>query len=287
MYQVKTLEKFPLEKLYQTFMKAFSDYAVPFNQDFSQYENMLKRRSYQPEISVGAFQEDQLVGFVLSGLRKIEGQWTAYDLMTGIEPESRGKGLSNQMMTAIMEAYVEAGVEEYQLEVLQENTTAYHLYEKQGMTIRRSFSVMQAQKELVPPDKSISQLYFVEKLSPEEWDLVETFADAPDSWQNARQSVENVAELFDVVLAKIDNRIVGHGIVERATGDVPQLAVAKNARRQGIGQDLLAAIQTHSQKPLRLVNIDTSLVEMLQFLTNLGFTETTNQYEMVMTITTE
>lgn len=284
MYQVKTLEDFPLEKLYQTFLKAFSDYAVPFNQNFTQYQNMLKRRSYQPEISVGAFQDDQLIGFVLSGLRKIDGQWTAYDLMTGIEPESRGKGLSNQMMTAIMAAFVKNGVTRYQLEVLQENTTAYHLYEKQGMTIRRSFSVMEAQKELLPPDKSVSQLHFVEKLSSAEWDLVETFTDAPDSWQNARQSVENVAELFDVVLAKIADEIVGYGIVERETGDVPQLAVAKKARRQGIGQEILAALQTHSQKPLRLVNIDTRLVEMLQFLTNLGFSETTSQYEMMMAI---
>lgn len=138
MIHYQTLENTPIETLFQTFSEAFSDYPVRFNHTMEDYKNMVKRRGFDGKVSVGAFQEGELVGFVLNGIRDIEGVSTAYDVMTGIVPTSRNQGLSKEMFHLVIQTLAETGVEQYILEVLQENKKAFDIYQKQGFKVVRS-----------------------------------------------------------------------------------------------------------------------------------------------------
>lgn len=48
--------------VYQCFLEAFSDYAVPMRPARAPFEEMLRRRGYCPEVSVAAFDEGRMVG---------------------------------------------------------------------------------------------------------------------------------------------------------------------------------------------------------------------------------
>lgn len=283
MIHYQTLEKIPVETLYQTFLEAFSDYAVQFQLSLEEYKNMLKRRGFTPEVSVGVFHNKELVGFVLNGLREIEGHLTAYDVMTGIVPSSRKQGLSKEMFRFVLQTFSEAGVMQYILEVLQENRTAFDIYQKQGFRIVRSFDVFKLEQKISGPKKEMSNIVFVTELSDENWALVETFWESSPSWQNAIASIKNTPDAFFYALATIDRKIVGYGIVDKKTGDVPQLAVHGKYQNLGIEQQLLATLQDKTESStLSLVNIDTELKDKIELLQTIGFKRTTSQYEMIL-----
>lgn len=46
------LDNVDIETIYKTFLSAFNDYAVPINVPYLQFKHMLKRRGYNPQISV-------------------------------------------------------------------------------------------------------------------------------------------------------------------------------------------------------------------------------------------
>lgn len=278
----QTLEKISVEELYHTFLEAFSDYAMQFQLSLEDYRNMLKRRGFQPEVSIGAFHDDKLVGFVLNGLRKIESQITAYDVMTGIVPSSRKQGLSKEMFRFALVTFAEADVKQYILEVLQENKTAFDIYQKQGFKIVRSFDVFKLEQPIESPQKGISKIEFVPELSDEQWAFIQTFWESTPSWQNAIESIKNSSETFSYALATIEGDIVGYGIVDKKTGDVPQLAVHKKYRKKGIEQQLFSALLAKTKSPvLSLVNVDTQMKTFIELLQDIGFKRTTSQYEMI------
>ena len=67
MFNYKTLENTNIEILHEAFLSAFSDYQVKMNFPFWKFQQMLQRRGYISEISIGAFKNHVLVGFVLNG----------------------------------------------------------------------------------------------------------------------------------------------------------------------------------------------------------------------------
>jgi GNAT superfamily N-acetyltransferase len=64
------------------------------------------------------------------------------------------------------------------------------------------------------------------------------------------------------------------------TGDLPMLAVAPHARRQGLGTRLLNAAATRADKPLRILNVDDRNAEIGAFLEKCGAARYVKQFEM-------
>lgn len=84
MYTYRTLENTAIETLHQAFLKAFSDYQVKMNLPLWKFQQMLVRRGYSADISMGAFDKDDMVGFILNGLRQWNNKLTVYDTGTGV-----------------------------------------------------------------------------------------------------------------------------------------------------------------------------------------------------------
>src|SRR5213079_273990 len=93
----------------------------------------------------------------------------------------------------------------------------------------------------------------------------EPWLDMSPSWQNSIRSIERAAEPY---VAFGDERAIV--VVFPSNGDVPLFAVHPDARRQGIGRELLHLAARRASKPLRIMNIADDAHGINAFLERVG-----------------
>ena len=282
MFIYKSLEGVSIEVLHKAFVEAFSDYQVKIDLPLWKLQQMLQRRGYLPEKSMGAFKDEVLVGFILNGYRKWNGRPTVYDAGTGVIPEYRKQGLTTNIFQKVLELLKDDGVEQYLLEVIQQNTAAYELYRKKGFEITRTFSCYKLDKSNFKLQNTFS-IEHVDGFTAAEWTHLREFWDFNPSWQNSIESVCALSGEFCYSIVRFDNKIVGYGIIEKKTGDIPQIAVDRNYRRKGIAKNILSDIISNTEaSKVAVINVDDSSKVSKDFLSALGFLHYVDQYEMIM-----
>lgn len=276
--EFKTLEKTRIEAVHEAFVDAFSDYQVKMDLPLEKFQKMMKRRGFSPALSMGAFEEDKLVGFVLNGCRDYQGRKTVYDMGTGVVKEYRRQGITSRILEELTVLLKENGVEQYLLEVLQENTSAYELYLKQGFRVTRGFHCYRIRKgnpDQPSPYTIVSEKPSVGASFSDFWDFV-------PSWQNGVDSVKAAEDTFTCLVVKEADVVVGYGLIDQKTGDIPQLAVKKTHRRRGIGRQLLSALLEETAAPQGVfLNIEDTMETMISFVLHEGGEYTVSQYEMI------
>jgi ribosomal protein S18 acetylase RimI-like enzyme len=84
-----------------------------------------------------------------------------------------------------------------------------------------------------------------------------------------------------VVCAYRGSELVAYGIIEPATEDIPQLAVAPSMRRQGLGREILRQLLAHAATEyVKVVNVPTDSTGVVAFLESCAFVNAGGQYEM-------
>lgn len=279
MINFQILNNISNETLHKVFLDAFSDYQVKIDLPFWKFQQMLQRRGYHSEISIGAFEEERLIGFVLNGLRNWNGKATAYDLGTGVVAEFRRQGITSDMLLHIKKQLQVNQVEQYLLEVIKSNQSAVQLYQKQGFEIQREFSCFQLDK-----DKFISKTSCkVERIKRIDLEQLKEFWDFKPSWQNSIASIGTMPDAFIYYIVRFENIIVGYGIIDKKTGDIPQIAVNKNYRGNGIASSIMTEIVKNSEsQKISVLNVETQLKPIEDFLVKSGFTYQVGQYEMLL-----
>ena len=277
----QTLENTKWDVLHQAFAEAFSDYQVKIDLPYWKFEQMLVRRGFCPEASLGAFEDGRLVGFVLNGLRDWHGKKTAYDLGTGVVKEYRRQGLTSVMLQDVKALLKHKNTEQYLLEVIKTNESALALYLKQGFEIQREFACFRMEK---------SRHVFhangkVERAEGIDFDRAKEFWDFDPSWQNAVDSMKAVPEAFAYVTARSGEEMAGYGIVDMRTGDIPQIAVQKAHRGKGIALRILAELAKSTEaSTLSVLNVQEGIKPMEDFLLGAGFDLHVGQYEMLLVL---
>jgi len=91
------LDKTPLSILTSCFNLAFSDYFVKFNAT----EDYLRDRWFAADVdfslSAGVMDKNELVGFIINGVREWNGIQSAFNVGTGVIPSCRGNRLTEKM----------------------------------------------------------------------------------------------------------------------------------------------------------------------------------------------
>lgn len=281
MLEYRTLNKTSIETLHKAFLDAFSDYQIEMDLPIERLKQMLQRRGYVPEISIGAFKNDLLVGFILNGLRNWNGKKTVYDIGTGVIIDYRRQGITSSMLLNVKEILKQKQVEQYLLEVIQSNTSALQFYKKEGFKVKRNFSCFALDKRRYVPLKE----YKVEHTNRMEWEQLTEFWDFEPSWQNSIDSIKVVSEEFGYSNVRFENTIVGYGVINKRTGDIPQIAVNKHYRGKGIARSIITDLikNTESHK-ISVLNVDDQSKCTIDFLTELGFEHIIGQYEMLLKI---
>lgn len=269
-----------LVDLHRAFLKAFSDYQVPIDLPFLKFENMLLRRGYAADLSLGAFLGNELVGFVLNGQRLWNASNTLYDCGTGVVPDYRRQGITTNLFKITRDLLREKEIEQYLLEVIQTNTSAVNLYNKQGFELIRSLSCYRLDRQdfkVYTHDYKVK----VEDLNLIDWDTLRSFWDIQPSWQNSIDSVMAVPQSFQLVTANCRGQIVGYGLIDRQSADIAQMAVHKEYRRKGIGTALIEKLfQSTVSTQVFITNVDDGGEGFIAFLSGIGFQNVVNQFEM-------
>lgn len=279
MIEYRTLKDTPLDRIHQAFVDAFSDYQVKMDLPFWRFEQMLIRRGFCPDASMGAFDGAELVGFVLNGLREWKGKPTAYDLGTGVVPSYRRQGITSSILKKIKALLFDMHIAQYLLEVLTVNESAFSLYQKQGFAVQREFACFRCSKEQL----AAGSVGCVVRIDDLDLDPLKSFWDFDPSWQNAMASVHALRDAFACVAAKAGDEIIGYGLIDKKSGDIPQLAVSRAHRRSGIGRSILWGLAKATESgTIGVLNIEAGEKHIIDFLLASGFTAHVSQYEMLL-----
>jgi ribosomal protein S18 acetylase RimI-like enzyme len=269
--------------IHATFLRAFSDYAVPADFDRSTLERLMVRRGTDLSASVGAFDDGNMVAVMAVAVREFERILSAYDVFTGVLPSHRGQRLAGRMFDTVRGPLVKRGVRQFLLEVIESNTGAIKAYERTGFVTRRQLNCFEvpaaALRPVGPPDGVI-----IERGEGPDWSNWRPWRSWPVSWQNSAASIEAAVEEVRILFAYAAGERVGYAIVVPAARDLPQLVVRPGWRRRGVGTALLAEAtrQMPEEETLRVINIDATALPDLAFFARFGEASLPAQREMLL-----
>jgi ribosomal protein S18 acetylase RimI-like enzyme len=281
---IKSLETTSFGQLFNAFSKAFKDYEMQVTHD--ELYKMIHRRGYNAKLSFGAFNDDDLVSFTLNGTGIYNDLLTAYDTGTGTLESFRGNKLAGKIFNHSISFLKYAGVNQYLLEVLQHNKTAVKVYKDFGFKVSREFLYYVLPEKTIKYKHDISaKAVEITSITLEQCIKNQSFNDYEPSWQNSFESISRDLNSFRIRGVLINSELAGYCISEPTTGDITQLAVHKEFRRNGIGYSLLKdAIDGISHHSFKIINVDTRCQSMISFLSSCGIESKGKQYEMILTL---
>lgn len=261
MIAIRSLAGVSFETMTAAFNDAFSDYDIPAKYTTEYLTNLVTRRGYRPDLAVGAFDGDRLVGFVFNCLDGDE----AYNSGTGVVISHRRQGIARELM---QRSVATLPAKRYILEVIETNARAAALYRDLGFVETRR---LQCWTYAASSEQRVASGFSPARGSP--LAARQGWFDMRPSWQNSIASLRRASEPYEVLG---DDR--GFVVVFPSNGDVPLLAVRGDQRRRGVGRSLLSAAANHIGKPLRIMNVEDRFEP---FLERVGAKKLVRQIEMV------
>ncbi len=279
--QIRTLSGTSVETIHEAFIDAFSEYEVPIDMPVEKLREMMVTRDLNPDWSVGCFDGDLLVGFILTGYREKDGVKTCYDGSTGVIKAYQRKGVGEMMLKELLQLLKEKGVSRFVLEVLENNTPAINLYEKYGFAKTRKLECFEIEKlKLRPvPDRGFGVSVVNPATVVEKEKKYNLFT---PTWQNEIQSVINIKENYTLVSLSCTNRLLCYGYVHKTKGDIPQIGILEEWKNWGLEAHLINELAKHTEsKNLIVLNVEENnyLTEVLK---KQEFSNFVNQFEMIL-----
>lgn len=259
---------------------AFADYIEPFQLNATQLEFKMTSENILPEWSVGVYEADRLIAFIMHGVRTSDGKIVLYNAGTGVLPEYRGQGLVGKMYHYLQPYFEENQVHQLVLEVIENNESAIRAYEKDGFVIHRKLLCFSGELQTIP---HLSTATAIKPLQDFLYQDFQSFWDITPSWQSAIPSM--LVEKPIALGAFMDAKLVGYVLFSPVKKRIYQLAVAAEYRRRGIGTQILAEVQKQmSNEKIEINNLDESAESLKLFLEKQGLINDINQFEMVKNI---
>lgn len=273
----RLLSNIDLQQLYTTFNAAFASYFVKFQPTEEEFHYRLKNKIRMDySVSAGAYDGDQLVGFIIHTSNIYQGIPTAYNGGTGVLPGFRNQKVAEEIYEYLIPKIQTKFLGRILLEVIESNDSAIKLYEKIGFTFSRKMRCF----------KQTHKLDFLKNETPTELgninELDFSFNDFEPSF------IDSEAHLLEgnekVLVCKIEGELAGFAVFQPHLGRISQLSVARKYRGLSIGKSLLYNIQKHTDKKLTIMNIPEDQESFHLFLKRCGFENQINQFEMELII---
>ncbi len=271
--EYRTLEGVSITDIHDAFVDAFGSYEVPMSLSVAELSAILDSRDVSLQLSVGCFDTDALVGFVLVGVRDGARGRVTYDAATGVRQGHQSKGIGSGMLHALWAQLRAAGAVSFQLEVLENNSAAQTLYERHGCTITRRFVCVRTGRN---PDHRLPEGWVVRTELPEGIDEAMYNGYVP-SWQQAIASTRGA----HIVVRTEGSVPVAYGIIQSTSGSVMQLGIHPDWRSTIPVAEVVQAVASQTRAELlRFVNVEAGSW-MADELTELRWEVFLYQYEMV------
>ena len=279
--QVRLLSGIPVEMIHEAFVDAFSEYEVKLDMPLEKLVEMMKTRDLNPDFSVGCFDGEKLVGFILTGYRETGGKKTCYDGGTGVIKAYQRKGIGEMMLKELLQLLKNKEISRFVLEVLENNIPAINLYEKYGFVKTRKLHCFEIDKDKLRPvpDRGFGITVTTPTIIAENEEKYSLFA---PTWQNEMQSVINVSENYSLVTLSCTGRVLCFGYIHKTKGDIPQISILENWKNWGLEAHLINELAKHTEsKKLIVLNVEAENY-LGETLLKLGFINFINQWEMVL-----
>ncbi|MCJ7933387.1 MAG: GNAT family N-acetyltransferase [Chryseobacterium sp.] len=274
--EFKNLAHSSIEDILFTFNLSFSDYIVPFHLTKEQLVSKINFERIDLNLSAGAFEGGQLVGFILIAEKEENGQRMLYNAGTGVIPESRGKGLVRKMYDFVLGK--ERKTDILILEVIEGNEPAIRAYENLGFTVVRKLLCFHGNINPAQGNPDV----VIQELEEFQWETFRSFWDIEPSWQGSVFILDQMQKDCTVLGAYEKGKLVGYTVYNPALRKIYQIAVDKNYRQQGIGTMLLGAIGARNNgQPVSFNNVDNASEAASIFLEKkIGLKNWVSQFEM-------
>jgi len=283
-YSYRFFNESDLPVIHQAFLKAFADYLVDTSYMTQEVLGMRAiKNGIDFDLSIGSFYGSELIGFTLTGIDYRKGVKSAFDIVTGIVKDHRGKGLAKEMFNQILEKSRTKNIDQFILEVIQENASAIKAYEKSDFKIERELTCFQIERENFPASLRKTDGLEIVPNSSSLYDYNE-FLDWEPSWENSLNSISRIPDRKEIFTAYYNKKAVGFIVYYPLLNWIMSLAVDKSSRRKGIGSHLLNHVLLNIDSKItsvKILNVDGNDKVMHNFLISFGFKTITSQYEMI------
>lgn len=267
-------------QLCNTFNLAFSDYIVPIHLTPSLMEQKIFGENLKMDYSIGAFNSEELGGFILHGVDHPTQPTRLYNGGTGVIPSYRKQRLVQKMYDQFLPGYKEKGIRKISLEVISTNLAAIKAYENSGFVKTRRINSHKGDARIEKWNREVK----IERMPHPNWEQLGAFIDMEPTWANSFPSLKREGALTTTWVAELNGQTVGYISIHMSSRRIRSIGVAKDFRRQGIGSALLQHAGVEVGNPLTIINIDENNPEISAFLEKAGLKHYLWQYEMVLDI---
>jgi len=265
--EIKPLNHVSFSKIMTCFLKAFENYYVPMPTTHAYYKKRWAAAKVDYELSFGAFDKKELVGFILHAVDEREGNKIAFNTGTGVIPAYRGKKLVKTIYEFALPILKANGINQSKLEVITANKAAIRAYERIGFQIDRTFNCYNGPFEI--PVKFNVKL---NEKALKDIDLTSLVHSATYSWDNQNASLQMNAHCYFEVIE--DSKAIGYFIIDTSSNYIVQWEAESNSWLK-----LMAGIHQISGA-VKINNVDTRLNEKIAVLKQIKIPLVINQYEM-------
>lgn len=276
MITFQTLENISTDKILEVFNLAFSDYIIPFSLTKEKLEAKVKSESIRLEFSVGAFENEQLIGFILHGFDVVDNLKVVYNGGTGVIPSKRGNKVTEKMYEYILPLLHQNKIDKVLLEVITTNEAAIKTYKRIGFKTTRLLNCFKGTISLPGNNRKFE----IRELEIFDWKKVYSFWDVKPSWQNSITAMEKLKSSNVSVGILEEEKLLGYTIYNPELKRIHQISVDKDNRKRGVGRQLLEYISKNHATDISIINVDDSSGETLKFLNDAGLKISVKQYEM-------
>jgi ribosomal protein S18 acetylase RimI-like enzyme len=250
--EIKTLKGIETNEILNAFNESFSDYFIPFRLTEEQLVSKMLADKVDLSLSVGVFENGNLIAFILHGFDNINNEKIIYNGGTGVIPKKRGSGLTKQMYHFILPVLKEKGINKLFLEVISENIQAIKSYKKSNYKVERELLCYKGEISISKVNNNLE----INKLQDYNWNLMQSFWDISPTWQNSNNVVNELRNTNISLGAYIKNQLVGYIIYNPNNKRLQQIAVNKNFRQRKIASTLMWKLIEEYGNTFSIINVE-------------------------------
>ncbi|MFA7100326.1 MAG: GNAT family N-acetyltransferase [Bacilli bacterium] len=272
-YEISSLKNHSFAEIAECFNVAFSDYFLKTEMNEQRFKSYCLSNHVALELSIGAFLNGKMVGFILNATDTYQNKRVIYDAGTGVIKEARGEHLLDTMFDAVIGLCKEQGITHYYLEVLQNNDKALYLYKNRGFQICRNYNLYMG--DFVAPFNPNEIV--VKQLEPDDTLNLQAMYLYEPSFPCTKNTLLRNISLYNIYHYYIHEKKVAYVIATKTNHVVMQLGCLKGNEHQL--ESLLGYISQFSHN-LSIFNVDDSCTFLVDSLANHHLTLYAKQYEM-------
>ena len=269
MYKFSALNNTTIGQLADCFNLAFSDYEQPIRFTPESLTYYLTTSGVDLALSFGAFQGEELVGFILNSNGIYNEQNVVFDAGTGVVPQHRGKKVFSELFEYTCGQLNQLKIDRYYLEVLQANSKAISAYSQKGFSIVREYSVLVAKGLNADLNSDVKVMPYAE------FRKFHTEISVNPSYEHTTHNISKNPSLYEVLYLAGD----AYCIYAKRNGEVIQMHYNTLAALKDVMTALTAKHPSSMAK-----NVDFRNGDVIAMLKEIGYREITTQYEMVRDI---